>query len=133
MSRIDEDQAREIFRAVILTVLADGSADAGEAVAIANIRRDFPELDVVEGLSELGREMRARFDQVGPEVCARAIAAALHDRDAKELAFICCARVMLADGETDLEEAEVLSHFQELFELSGDDVKRLLFAAQHRG
>ena len=132
MKTIDEEQARNVFRAVILTVLVDGSADAGEAVAVANIRRDFPELDVVDDLRELGREMRARFDQVGAEVCARAIAAGLHDRDAKELAFLCSARVMLADGETDLEEAEVLSHFQELFQLSGDDVKRLLAVSQRR-
>lgn len=132
MRTLDEPQARQILRAVILTVLADGEAGA-EAVAVGNIRRDFPELSVVGDLAGLGRDVRAEYDEVGAEVCARRIAAGLHERNAKELAFICCARVMQADGETDLEEAELLGLFQELFALGGDDVKRLLAASRHRG
>lgn len=131
--RLDEDQARHVLRAALLTVLSDRSADAGEAVSIANILRDFSELRIVTDLTAVGREMRAEYDEVGLAVCARRIAAGLHDRNAKELAFICCARVMQADGETDLEEAELLSLFQELFELDGEDVKRLIAASRHRG
>lgn len=128
-SRTDLEQAKHVFQAVILTVIADGSPDTAEAVAIAKIRQDFPQIAALPDISEIGRELRARYTSLGLETCARAIAGGLRDRDYKELAFVLCARVMQADGETDMEEAELLGFFQELFAFTADDVKTLIARA----
>ena len=130
--QVDLQQARHVFQAVILTVIADGAPEGSEAVAVAKIRDEFPPISALPEIGEISRELRGRYIQLGLETTARAIANGIYDRDYKELAFFLCARVMQADGETDMEEAELLGIFQDLFELSPTDVKSLLARAQGR-
>ena len=125
-ARTDLQQAKHVFQAVILTVLVDGNAENAEAKAVAAIRADIPQIAALPDIGEIGRELHERFRHIGLEPTARAISAGLIDRDYKELAFRLCAKVMQADGETEMEEAELLGIFQELFSFSADDVKRLL-------
>lgn len=126
----DLQQAKHVLQAVILTVLADGDPEGAEAKAVASIRADVPEIAALPEIGEIGRELHARFRHIGMEATARAISGGLHDRHYRELAFRLCAKVMQADGETELGEAEVLGLFQELFSLTPDDVKRLITASR---
>ena len=80
-------------------------------------------------IGEIGRELRTRYTALGLETTARAIANGIYDRQYRELAFVLCAKVMQADGETDMEEAELLGLFQELWSFTADDVKKLLATA----
>ena len=128
-AQTDLEQAKHVFQAVILTVISDGTPDTAEAVAIAKIRQEYPQIAALPDIGEIGKELRTRYTAIGLESCARAIAGGIKDRDYKELAFVLCAKVMQADGETDMEEAELLGLFQELFAFSADDVKRLIAKA----
>ena len=129
MAQTDLEQAKHVFQAVILTVISDGKPDTAEAVAIAKIRQEFAQIAALPDITEIGRDIRERFMSLGLETCARAIANGIKDRDYKELAFVLCVRVMQADGETDMEEAELLGLFQELFAFTADDVKKLIARA----
>ena len=71
-------------------------------------------------------EIHERAGTIGIDLAMRAAAKGIKDRFYQETAFRLCAKVMGADGETDLEEAQLLGDMQEVFGLSGDDVKRLL-------
>ena len=130
VTQTDLQQAKHVLQAVILTVIADGDPEGAEAAAIASIRTDVPEIASLPAIGEIGRELHARYRHIGMEATARAIAGGLHDRHYRELAFRLCAKVMQADGETELGEAEVLGLFQELFSFSADDVKRLIAASR---
>lgn len=130
MAAQDPEQAKRVFQAVVLTVLSDNEPDAKEAHVVAKIRQDFPELGTLPDIPGIGREVRAKFEGLGLEETAREVAAGITSREYRELAFVCCARVMQADGETDLEEAELLGLFQEIFGFTGADVKRLLAQSQ---
>lgn len=129
-AQTDLEQAKHVFQAVILTVLSNGTADAAEAVVIAKIRSDFPQIAALPDIGAIGKEVRTRYQGIGMEACARAVANGIYDRDYRELAFVLCVKVMQADGETDLEEAELLGLFQELFSFTGDEVKALIARAK---
>lgn len=126
----DPEQAKRVFQTVVLTVLADNAPESAEAVAVAKIRQDYPELGGLPDIQGIGREIRTKFEGLGLEETVRDVASGITAKEYRELAFVCAARVMQADGETDLEEAELLGLLQELFAFSGDDVKRLLKQSQ---
>ena len=123
---VDLQQAKHVFQAMILTVIADREPDLVEAGTIATLRREYPVIAAVPRIGDVGRELRNRYLHIGMQATATAIANGIYDREYRELAFVLCAKVMLADGETDLEEAEVLGLFQELFGFTADDVKHLI-------
>ena len=127
---IDLQQATHVFQALMLTVLADGKAEGAEAAIVAKLRKDDPVIAAVPDIGAVGTELRDRFHHIGLEACAKAIAAGLRDRHYQELAFRVCATAMAADGETELEEAELLGLFQELFAFTPADVKRLIAASR---
>lgn len=126
---VDLQQAKHVFQAMILTVVADGRPELVEAGVIAKLRAEYPVVAALPSIAEIGRELRDRYLHIGMQATATAIANGIYDREYRELAFVLCAKVMLADGETDLEEAEVLGLFQELFGFTPDDVKRLIHRA----
>lgn len=130
MAQTDLEQAKHVFQAVILTVIADGKPDTAEAVVIARIRQEYPQIAELPDIGEIGKELRTRYTSIGLESCARAIASGIKDRDYQELCFVLCVKAMQADGETDMEEAELLGLFQELFAFGADDVKRLIARAK---
>ena len=118
--------ARRIYELMVLTAWADGKVQPGEALAVQQIVGAEPALAKLEDRGQLAREIRARIDRQGLAASLREAAAPLVDRADRELAFRCCARVLHADGELGAEDAEALATLQELFGLSGEDVKRLL-------
>jgi hypothetical protein len=116
---------KRIYELMVLTAWADGKVEAKSALAVHQIVLEQGFKDVTGG-GELAKELKARIDDRGLDACVREVASGLIDQPDRELAFRCCARVVDAGGDLGMEKAEVLGTLQELFSLSGDDVKRLM-------
>jgi tellurite resistance protein len=118
----DVEGARRVYELMVLTAWADGKVEPNEALTVREIVAGFPDIG---NKSELSRAVKKRIDEKGFEDALRETAAAVTDRAERELAFRCCARVLNA-GEMDAADLEALASLQELFSLSGEDVKRLM-------
>ena len=118
--------ANSIYQLMVLTAWADGKVEASEALAVHEIVGSSPIFKDIGSKSDLSKAIKARIDQQGIDAALRETAAVLKDRTDQELAFRFCAQVLDADGEMGAEEAEALGTLQEVFALSGEDVKRLM-------
>ena len=122
----DAKAARKIYELMVLTAWADGKVEAAEALAVHEVVTSDPAFKDIGSKSEISRSVKARIDEKGLEDAIRETAHGLDAREDRELAFRCCAKVLDADGDVAAEEATALATLQELFGLSGDDVKRLM-------
>src|SRR5438876_12362648 len=94
----DAKQARRVVQLMVLAAWADGHVAGSEAITIQKLVNGMPLLDEVGPIAELCSETRARLVEEGMDECLITAATALRDREYKELAFQCCARVMGADS-----------------------------------
>jgi uncharacterized tellurite resistance protein B-like protein len=117
--------ARRIYELMVLTAWADGKVQAEEALAVHRIAAADPAFAQVGNKSEISRAIQKRISEKGLDASLREAASAIAEAD-RELAFRCCARVLSADGDLAVEDAQVLDTLQELFSLSGEAVKRLM-------
>ena len=117
--------AKRIYELMVLTAWTDGKVGPAEALAVHKIVVENGFGELAAG-GELAKQIKARIDEKGVEACVRETAQGLTERADRELAFRSCVRVLDADGELGMEEAEVLNTLQEIFAFSGDDVKRLM-------
>jgi hypothetical protein len=129
MTEADLPLARSIVELMVLIAWSDGRVEGNEALSIHKQVTTHPLLKQVGGTSELSRKARERMNQLGLEEAIRQVAASIQGKPQRELAFQCCAKVMGSDGDFGGEEAMVLGTLQEVFELSSDDVRRLLVLA----
>ncbi|HWE24788.1 MAG TPA: hypothetical protein VG496_12700 [Myxococcales bacterium] len=129
MQRFDPVQARRVVELMVLSAWADGHVEGSEALAIQRQVASNSMLEGVGVVSEIGRETRRWLLADGMDVCLAAAAGELKDRDYRELAFQCCARVMGADRSFPLEEESVLGRLQNLLGISDADASRLLVLA----
>jgi uncharacterized membrane protein YebE (DUF533 family) len=129
VSRFDLAQARRVVELMVLSAWADGHVEGSEALAIQRQVASNALLEGVGVVSEIGRETRQWLLADGMDACLAAAAAELKDRDYRELAFQCCARVMGADRSFPLEEESVLGRLQNLLAVSDGDASRLLVLA----
>jgi tellurite resistance protein len=118
--------AKRIYELMVMTAWTDGKVEAKEALAVHDIAQAMPDFKALEGKAELSKKMKARIDEIGLDAAVREKAAEVTDRLDQEMAFRFCARVLNADSDLSLEEANVLSALQEVFGFSGEDVKRLM-------
>ncbi|GAC1339112.1 MAG: hypothetical protein NVSMB23_07670 [Myxococcales bacterium] len=125
----DLDQTRSIYQLMVLTAWADGDLDPSEVIASHGLLVEFPELQGVHDQGKLARKAKDRLDAVGLTDALGEAAEGLRDRAHQERAFLCCARVLEADGRISVEEFGVLAALRELFGLSNEDVARLLTQA----
>src|SRR2546428_8402762 len=125
----DAKQARRVVQLMVLAAWADGHVAGSEAITIQKLISGSHLLGGVGPIAELSRETRAQLVDEGMDECLIAAATALKDREYKELAFQCCARVMGADSIFAAEEEEMLRKMQQLFALNVDDMRRLLVLA----
>jgi uncharacterized tellurite resistance protein B-like protein len=123
---MDAEGAKAAYQLMVLIAWADGKVEASEALAVHEIVSASPLFKDIGSKSELSKDIKARIDAKGLDAALRETAAALSEVADRELAFHLCARVLEADGEMGAEEAEALATLQELFALSGEDVKRLM-------
>jgi uncharacterized membrane protein YebE (DUF533 family) len=125
----DPVQARRLVELMVLSAWADGHVEGSEALAIQRQVASNSLLERVGVVSEIARETRRWLLADGMDACLAAAAAELKDREYRELAFQCCARVMGADRSFPLEEESVLGRLQNLLGVSDADASRLLVLA----
>ena len=125
----DRGEAERVIALMVLTAWADGKVVGSEAFAIQRQVAASPLLSHVRTISEIAEETRARLREQGMEACLADACAALPDREYRELAFQCCAKVMGADRDFPVEEENVLRRLQELFGFGDADAERLLVLA----
>ncbi len=121
----NDEQGRRILELMFLTAWADGRFEGSEAFAIHRLAGQFSQLDT----GDIDLDARQRLQRYGLTTCVREAAAGIHDRNQRELAFQCCAKVSGADGHFVPQEAQVLKLLRELWGFSRDDVERLLVLA----
>ncbi|HYZ87667.1 MAG TPA: tellurite resistance TerB family protein [Myxococcales bacterium] len=129
MHRFDPKQARRVVELMVLSAWADGHVEGSEALIIQRQVSSNPMLEGVGVVSEIARETRRWLLADGMDACLGGAAAELKDRDYRELAFQCCARVMGADRSFPLEEETVLGRLQNLLGVTDADASRLLVLA----
>jgi uncharacterized tellurite resistance protein B-like protein len=125
----DLSQASSIYQLMILTAWADGQLDAAEALVTHDLLARMPELQRVSERDELARAAKEKLDSLGLVAALTDAARGLRDDAQREQAFLCCARVLEADGKIALEEFRVLGTLRQLFGLSDEAVERLLAEA----
>lgn len=122
----DLDQARSIYELMVLTAWADGHMHPSEELASSGLLVRFPELLRVHDPDKLAAQAKARIDAVGLTTALDEAAGGLRDQAHRERAFVCCARMLEADGKISVEEFGILAALRELFGLSSEDIARLL-------
>lgn len=126
------DPFRTIYELMMLTAWADGRLDVTEALVAEAVLGDVPQLRDLPGRGQIADEARARLERLGLEQALSESAAQLPEQGDRELAFVCCARILEADGVIAQEEFKVLSRLKAAFGLSAPDVARLLQRAAGR-
>jgi hypothetical protein len=119
---VEGGSTRAVFQAIVLTALVDGRPVVSEAREVAELVALDPRFAEIGDAVELGVATRALLDRVGVEDALAEIIPGIAEAD-RRLAFRLCARVMIADGKTDGDEAMVLGTMQELFGLPHAEVR----------
>lgn len=124
---MDADEARRIYRLMVITAWADGRFDPAESAVTDKLLAE-PELQDVTATADLAREAKERLDKLG---LRRALE---HETQGivkeRELAFYCCARMVEADKNIAFEEFQVFRNLRQLLKLSDADVGRLMAKAR---
>jgi hypothetical protein len=115
-----------IFKAVVMTALVDGRPSLSEARVVSELIELDPSFVAIEDALELGVQARVALDAHGLEDAMHALCASITAPSDQLLAFRLCARVMIADGKTEGEEAMVLGCLQEEFALPNSEVVAIL-------
>jgi hypothetical protein len=123
------EPARRILELMFLTAWSDGRLEGSEALAIHKLAAHIQQLREVGPTGDVDVEARRRLARLGLEACVREAAADIADPAQRELAFQCCAKVSGADGRLASQESDVLRLLRESWDLSGQDVERLLVLA----
>jgi uncharacterized tellurite resistance protein B-like protein len=125
----DRSEAEHVIALMVLSSWADGKVVGSEAFAIQRLAAANPLLAHVRTISEIAEDTRARLQEKGMEPCLAEACAALRDREYRELAFQCCAKVMGADRAFPVEEESMLRKLQDLLGFDVVDAERLLVLA----
>src|SRR5438309_1071421 len=123
---MDTAQARAIYELMMITAWADGRLDMSETLVAEAVVAEVPEIMAVSNKTEIAARAKQHLQDSGLEKALREAAAGLGEAWHRELAFVCCARVLEADGVIAQEEFLVLSQLKRLFGLRTEDVARLL-------
>lgn len=128
----DPAATRAIFQAVVLSALADGSVPRSEAEVVDQMLKLDERFVHIADAFDLAVAVRVLLDAHGIEGALEQIVVDLTDAADHVTTFRLCARIILADGKTEGEEAMVLGTLQELFGLSIADVRAALEAERER-
>ena len=118
----DPQSTRAIFQTVVLTSFVDGDRDLAEAKVIEQLLALDPRFSGLTDAFELGVAAQALLEKLGVEDAIEQLVVPIVDGTDRRLAFRLCARVMIADGKTEGDEAMVLGTLQERFGLSHGEV-----------
>jgi|SRR5438105_5450256 len=123
------ESARRILELMFLTAWADGKLEGSEALAIHKLVAHEPLLREAGQTADVDRVTKRQMAERGLEACVREAAAAITHPVQRELAFRSCAKVSGADGAFVEQEGTVLRLLREAWDLSPEDVQRLLVLA----
>ncbi|HYR19091.1 MAG TPA: TerB family tellurite resistance protein [Myxococcales bacterium] len=121
-----EQRARSIHGLLVLTAWADGRIVAPELFVEHAILGEVPELTSLYDKRGLADAAKRALDELGLDAAVAQIAEPLRTREDQELAFVCCVRILEADGVIAPEEFRVLRILRRLFGFTQDDVNRLI-------
>ena len=121
-----EQRARSIHGLLILTAWADRLIVAPEILVEQTILAELPELTALYDKRGLADAAKQALDELGLDAAVAQIAEPLRTREDQELAFVCCVRMLEADGVIAPEEFRVLRILRRLFGFTQHEVKRLV-------
>ncbi|MFL5310502.1 MAG: TerB family tellurite resistance protein [Myxococcales bacterium] len=121
-----EQRVRSIHGLLVLTAWADGRIVAPEIAMEQLILDEVPELAALEDRRGLAEAAKRALDELGIDAAVAQIAGPLQTREDQELAFVCCVRILEADGVIAPEEFRVLRILRRLFGFTQDEVSRLI-------
>jgi len=111
---------------LVLTAWADGRIVAPELLVENAILGEVPELTALYDKRGLADAAKRALDELGLDAAVAQIAEPLRAREDQELAFVCCVRILEADGVIAPEEFRVLRILRRLFGFTQDEVNRLI-------
>src|SRR6266853_2648718 len=121
-----EQRARSIHGLLVLTAWADGRIVAPELLVEHAILGEVPDLAALNDKRGLADAAKRALDELGLDAAVAQIAGPLQTREDHELAFLCCVRMLEADGVIAPEEFRVLRILLRLFGFSLDEVNRIM-------
>ena len=121
-----EQRARSVHGLLVLTAWADGRIVAPEVLVEHAVMAEMPELAALYDKRGLADAAKRALDELGLDAAVAQIAEPLRTREDQELAFVCCIRMLEADGVIAPEEFRVLRILRRLFGFSVDDVNRMM-------
>jgi hypothetical protein len=119
-----------IFQAVMITALVDGRENVDDAQLVASLQAIDDRLARLPDAFELGVRAHLLVDEIGVEAALEQIVTPIVAAADRDRAFRLCARLMVADGKTDGDEALVMGTLQERFGLSHAQVRAVLDEAR---
>jgi uncharacterized tellurite resistance protein B-like protein len=120
--------ARAIFEIVAMIAFVDGHLDLNEAAAVKALLANEPRFAGIGDGFAIGIEARRLVEEIGIDEAIERVTAPITTAEDRRLAFRLCARVMMADGKTDGDEAMVLGTLQERFGITHAEVVAILDA-----
>ena len=123
---MDLDQARAVYELMMITAWADGRLEMSETLVAEAVAAEVPEILAVPDKRDISQRARKLLQEQGLTGALRQAAARLGEAWHRELAFVCAARVLEADGIIAQEEFAVLIELRTIFGLRPEDVQRLL-------
>jgi uncharacterized tellurite resistance protein B-like protein len=123
---VTPEQASAVYELMMITAWADGRLDMSENLVMDSAAAELPELLAVAEKERLAARAKQRLAELGLKAALREAGSKLGEQWHRELAFVCCARVLEADGIIAQEEFSVLIELRNFFGLKSDDVARLL-------
>jgi hypothetical protein len=121
-----EQRARSIYGLLILTAWADRQIVELEVLLERTVILELPDLTGLYDKRGLAEDTKRALDELGLDAAVAQIAEPLRAREDQELAFVCCVRMLEADGVIAPEEFRVMRILRRLFGFTPDEVKRLL-------
>jgi len=121
-----EQRARSIYGLLILTAWADRQIVEPEVLLERTVITELPDLTGLHDKRGLAEDTKRALDELGLDAAVAQIAEPLRAREDQELAFVCCVRMLEADGVIAPEEFRVMRILRRLFGFTPDEVKRLL-------
>ncbi len=115
-----------IFQAVVVTALVEGQDDLDDAKVVDALKSLDPRFAALPDAFEVGVRAHVLLDQLGVEEALEKIVTPIVTQADRDLTFRLCARLMVADGKTEGDEALVLGTLQESFALSHAHVVAVL-------
>ena len=121
-----EQRARSIYGLLILTAWADDLIVEPEVLLERTVVSELPGLAALYDKRRLADAAKQALDELGLDAAVAQIAEPLRTREDQELAFVCCVRMLEADGVIAPEEFRVMRILRRLFGFTESEVRRLV-------